>query len=158
MCENECCQQLIWKIGMLMVPLPSNQTMKSLSNCQILNSQLCFLENLNNSLSRGINPNFWSPFQFQRSQNDLKLQQSRIRNHIFNKIHCDASIFICTWIKNHHQESSRKNGAIKTRGKFATIRKQSTYVSHLPLVLLLVTRIWGFHVGCFPPKGIQNWI
>ena len=60
--------------GMLMAALASNQTMKSLSNCQIVNSksQLCFLENLNNSLSRGINPNFWSPIQFQRSQNDLK--------------------------------------------------------------------------------------
>ena len=79
--------------GMLMAALPSNQTMKSLSNCQIVNSnfKLCFLENLNNSLSRGINPNFWSPIQFQRSQNDFKLRQSRIRNNIFNK--CDAGTF-----------------------------------------------------------------
>ena len=81
---------------MLMAALPSNQTMKSLSNCQIVNSksQLCFLENLNNSLSRGINPNFWSPIQFQRSQNDFKLRQSSNRNYIFNKCDAGTSMYV----------------------------------------------------------------
>ena len=68
--------------------------------------QLCFLEKLNNSLSRGINPNFWSPIQFQRSQNDLKLCQSRIRKHIFNK--CHAGTFSCGEIhdtSNQHQNA-----------------------------------------------------
>ena len=69
---------------MLMALPPSNEPLKSLSNCQIVNLPPTLFLLGNNSVSRGINPNFWSPIQFQRSQNDLKPRKSRMRNHIFN--------------------------------------------------------------------------
>ena len=97
----------------------------------------------NNSVSRGINPNFWSPIQFQRSQNYLKLRKSRMRNHILN-INLKIKIKIkpseikyykyFQWIGTRNYASRAYNTdftLIRDRGKFATIREQSPHVSHI---------------------------